>query len=254
MKRKVFILFFVFVFVGRSHSQFYNEEVEANISLEIKDNSYAKIKGLAFNKGDINKSIKYRLAVIKNGIAGNSNNEQSGRIVLEPGEKKGLSETAVNIKETDTTIVLLLLYEDEKIVGKDRRVLHGLKDLGDLNQNTVKRLAQNKDVKNNKDDGMVLKGIVLEDTKTKAGTDFYNFFYSKYLENKIEGNKIVTVKEELSLANTTKIVILVEKDVVVEFIINPRTDYLRRMADVSIRRVYNYFLRKEKTKNQIVRY
>ena len=254
MSSKEVILFFAVLFCMRIHAQYYNQEIAASISLEIKDNSYAQIKGLAHNKGEINKSIAYRLAVIKNGIAGNSNNEQSGRIVLEPGEKKGLSETAVNIKETDTTIVLLLLYEDEKIVGKDRKVLHGLQDLGDFNQNTVKRLPENKDVKNNEDDGLVLKGIVLEDTKTKAGTDFYNFFYSKYLENKIEGNKIVTVKEELSLANTTKIVILVEKDVVVEFIINPRTDFLRSMADVSIRRVYNYFLRKEKTKNQIVRY
>ena len=251
--RSLFFLMFVLA-PGFCIGQYYNQEVAATIQLSIQENSFAKISGQAFNKSEISKSLSYRLAVIKKGISGQSNNEQKGRIVLEPGQKKGLSKSTVNLNEKDTTVILLLIYEDEKLVGKDRKVIHGLKDLGDINQAFSPKKDEKEDLKETKEDGIVLKGIVLQETKTKAGTDFYNFFYSKYLENNIDGKKIVIIREELSIANTTKIKVLVDKEVVAEFIVNPRSDYLKSMADSCIRRVYNYFLRLEKTKAQITKY
>ena len=96
--------------------------------------------------------------------------------------------------------------------------------------------------------------MVFEDTKTKAGNDFYDMFYSSYLANNINGEKIVKIEERLAIGNNTQIVILVGDEVVVQFFVNPRSQYLKTMAEQSIYRVTSYFQRLRKTKDQIIRY
>lgn len=246
----IFILMLCFPVVG--FSQIYNKDVSAAIDLDIHDNSIIKITGSAHNTTEISKSLRYVLSVIKSGKNKNSN-KQEGRFVLEPGVKKNLSNTSINVNENDRTIILLLVYEDEKVIGKDRKVLNGIEGEEDEVKN-LKKASENEDVKNTNEDGFVLRGVVIEDTKTKAGNDFYDMFYSSYLTNNINGEKIVKIEERLAIGNTTQINVLVGTEVVVKFFVNPRTQYLKSMADNSIYRVNSYFQRLKDNKDQITRY
>ena len=189
---------------------------------------------------------------VKSGKNKNTN-KQEGRFVLEPGLKKNLSNSSINVNENDRTIILLLIYEDEKIIGKDRKVLNGIEGEEDEVRN-LKKAPGNEDVKNTNEDGFVLRGVVIEDTKTKAGNDFYDMFYSSYLTNNINGEKIVKIEEKIAIANNTQINVLVGDEVVVQFFVNPRSQYLKSMADNSIYRVNAYFQRLKNTKDQITRY
>ena len=65
------------------YSQSYNTQVEAKIELETKNN-LIEITGFAFNKTEIDQSLRYVLSVIKSNPenSNNSKNNQSGRIVL----------------------------------------------------------------------------------------------------------------------------------------------------------------------------
>jgi len=232
-------------------SQIYNTDVSAAIDLEVQDNSIIKIAGSAHNTTEISKSLRYVLSVIKSGKNKNTN-KQEGRFVLEPGVKKNLSHTSINVNENDRTIILLLIYENEKIIGKDRKVLNGIE--GEEDEVKGLQSSENEDIKSNSEEGFVLKGVVIEDTKTKAGNDFYDMFYSSYLTNNINGEKIVKIEERLAIGNTTQINVLVGDEIVVKFFVNPRTQYLKSMADNSIYRVNSYFQRLKDTKNQITRY
>ncbi len=235
-----------------SISQIYNTDVSAAIDLEVQDNSIIKIAGSAHNKTEISKSLRFVLSVIKSGKNKNTN-KQEGRFVLESGVKKNLSNTSINVNENDRTIILLLVYENEKIIGKDRRVLNGIEGEED-EVNDLVRPKGNIDMKQTEEDGFILRGMVIEDTKTKAGNDFYDMFYSSYLTNNINGEKIVKIEERLAIANTTQINVLVGDEVVVQFFVNPRTQYLKSMADHSIYRVNSYFQRLKDTKDQITKY
>ncbi|MEO9894670.1 curli-like amyloid fiber formation chaperone CsgH [Aurantibacter sp.] len=235
-----------------SYSQIYNKDVSAAVDLEIQDNSIINITGSAHNKTQINKSLRYVLSVIKSGNNSNTN-KQEGRFVLAPGAKKNLSNTSINVNDDDRTIILLLVYENDKVVGKDRKVLNGIEGEEDEVKNFAKPEI-NKDVKESKEDGFVLKGVVIEDTKTKAGNDFYDMFYSLYLSNNINADKIVKIEERLAIGSNTQINILVEDEVVVQFFVNPRTQYLKSMADNSIYRVNTYLQRLKANKEQITRY
>lgn len=241
------------IFLG---AQYYNTEIDASISMDVLDNSILEIAGSAYNKTEINKSLRYVLSVIKGNkeATNKSKTDQEGRFILEPGMKKTLATTSINLEQEDRTIILLLIYDEEdKIVGKDRKILNGLEGEEDFVE--PEEVADTSpDVKESKDDGFILKGMVIENTKTKAGSDFYDFFYSSYLARNINGEKIVKVVEELAIANNTMIQIKVEDDIVMQFILNPRNQYLEQMAEQAIYRVNLYFQQLRNRKNQIIRY
>lgn len=257
-KRELFfVLIYSMMFSIICQAQFYNKEVAATINLEVQDNNMLQIAGSAENKTELNKSLRYTLSVIKSGKKeGNSNkNSQKGRFVLEPNSKKGLSKTTINITAADRTIILLLIYDEkDKIVGKDRKVLNGVDEEDAVTIVSETNSTNYNDVKKSGDDGFILRGMVVEDTKTKAGRDFYDLFYSLYLANNINGEKIIKIQEKLAIANNTQIQVVAGDQILVQFIINPRSQYLKAMAEHSLNKVNYYFQRLQTTKEQIKRY
>lgn len=257
-EKRIVIVFFTVALSwipSNACAQFYNTEVEATIALELIDESFLNVVASAYNKTEINKSLRYVLSVIKSGNEGEntSNTKQEGRFVLEAGIKKNLSTTSINVIPEDRTIILLLVYnQDDKIIGKDRKVLNGLEGEEDLVEKQIP--AASPDIKESKKDGFILRGMVIENTKTKAGGDFYDLFYSYYLSQNINGEKIVKIDEKLAIANNTQIQVVVGDDVVMQFIMNPRNQYLTTMAQQAIYRVNLYFQRLRNQKNQVIRY
>ena len=159
--------------------------------------------------------------VIKKDISNNqSNTSQEGSFSLEPTETKKLSDTQINLKDEDEVIVLLLCYDKKKqLIGKDRIVLN------DRKKEKVPILAV---------DGFEMQGIVSDETKTKLGKDFYDRYFNQYNDEKINASKIVTVREELSFARNTNIAIIIENEIVYEFMARPDDEFMSYMIDSSI--------------------
>ncbi len=249
------LLICMVLIVNTVFSQTYNTEVEAKINLETYGD-IVRITGSAANKTGSTYSLSYVLSVIKGGPndSNKSKNDQSGRFVLEPGEKKNLSSTTINADDKDRIIILLLIYDlENNPLGMDRIVINASED--DIEKKEIEKEEEKKDfnispdARENKDDGAMLKGIVTEDTKTKPGRDFYKMFYSLYATNNVNGEEPVNIKEVLSLNNNTKIEIYVASDKIMEFIVRPQTQYLTKLSEVAIRRVYHYLQQYKQNKN-----
>lgn len=247
-------LLFIALMPSIAVSQMYNTQVEAKIDVKQYGDTFS-ITGSGVNKTDSNQSLRYVLSVIKNGSnSNNSKNDQSGRFILEIGEKKNLSSTTINVNNRDRIIIMLLIYDEEdRPMGMDRFIINETKeDLLQEKRDSIERqeaLNPSPDVTQKTEDGLMLKGIVTEDTKTKPGSDFYKMFYSLYTTNNINGEEIVRIKEVLSLNNNTKIEITVANELVWEFFVRPQNEYLKTMADVSIKRVYWYLQKYKESKN-----
>ena len=252
-------LLFLALLPSISLSQMYNTQVEAKIDMEQSGDTYV-ITGSSVNKTGSYQSLRYVLSVIKNGSndSNTSKNDQSGRFILEIGEKKNLSSTTLNVNDGDRIIILLLVYDEiDNPLGMDRLVINGTEeDLALEKRDSIER----KNAKNPSpdatfaaDDVILLRGIVTEDTKTKPGRDFYKMFYSLYRNNNINGEEIVIIKEVLSLNNNTKIEIYVANELVLEFFARPQNEYLKAMSDIAIRRVY-WFLQKYKESKNVQKY
>ena len=249
MRYNLWIIVISLLLTTKSFCQVYNKDVEAKIFVDT-NNNLRKIVGTAFNKTEISQSFRYVLSVIRTNPnnKNRSKNDQSGRTVLDSGQKSELSQTTINETETDKIIVLLLLYDDEdNIIGKDRIVFNG--DTIESDSELKEKLSENlnqKDVSKSKEDGVYLRGIVLEQVKTKPARDFYKIFYSDYTLKKINGAQIVTVDEKLILANSTIIRILVGDQLVYRFLVKPQLDYLKANSNEAIKRVSIYLERIKK--------
>ncbi|MCW8981076.1 MAG: curli production assembly/transport protein CsgE [Altibacter sp.] len=237
--------------------QIYNTEVEAKINLEY-NSEFIEIVGSAFNNTRINQSLRYVLSVIKTNPqnSNRSKNDQSGRIVLEPGQKKNLSSTTINSQEKDRIIILLLVYDaKDELLGKDRVVLNGTAD--EKEEAAAKINSEDsysQDARYEKEDGVVLRGLVLEETKTKPGRDFYREFWSLYNRNNINAELIVKIKESLSLANNTKIEVFLGDEMILEFIVRPQADFIKAAASEALDRVYWRLKQLREEQNKVQRF
>jgi hypothetical protein len=243
--KKIF-RWFVFFVIASSNGQTMNKEIKAKIEIEEAENLLT-IGGTAENLTDVYKSLYYKLTVFKKSKKGGnkSNNSQDGHFTLTANEKKNLSKTQLNILGDDQIILLLLIYDEEKVlVGKDRLVI------GEEQVNAKK----DKFSFYKANDGLEMVGIVSDETKTKAGKDFYDYFYSFYNKIKMSSAKIITIDEELTFARTTKISVKIESDIINEFISKPDEEFLSTMAEDSVNKVFEYIKKLEKQDRLIKQY
>ena len=238
----ILITIIVILFSQKAVSQMVYKEVKAKIEIKEIENLLA-ITGTVENLKSEFKNIHYKLTVYKKNKSNSnkSNNSQDGRATLEPIQKIDLSKTQVNFTKEDEIIVLLLIYDEEnKIIGKDR-IVFGEEAPSDTGQLTPK-------------DGIEMLGIVSNETKTKLGNDFYDFFYTEYSKLKMSSTKIVSVQEELTFGRTTKITIIIDGEIIEEFISRPDEDFLKYMAESSAAKVFKYFKNLEKQSKYITQY
>ncbi len=260
MKYNLFILFYCLLFGQATDlfAQILNSEYEAKI--EFKDNGeFYEIAAFADNKTDGTFSGRYELSVFRGqlGSANTSKNSQSGFLVLQPKEKSLLSSNNINVTDEDKLIVLLLIYnQDDQLVGKDRVAFNDEQsDDSALKKKVIEELKTSDDVNRGGEDGVeMLRGIVTENTKTKPGRDFFRSFSQEYANQKINGEKIITVEEILAIGSNTKILVKADNEIIFEFFVNPRADYIDQMVGYAIHRTKLYFKRLEKNRNLIKKY
>ncbi len=239
---KAVVWIHIFMICQFSMAQYTNTEVVAKIKTNTIDDSVI-IVGAAVNTTEVYKSLTYVLSVFKTDTNANvAKNTQEGRFTLESNENKELVNTAITIDEDSKIVLLLLIYEEDKIIAKDRIA---------FNEKKNEEIREQEETSN---DGVALKGIVLDETKTKPGRDFYDYFYNTYILNQINGNKVVGVYEKLSFGRSTIIQIKIEDVVVHEFLGKPDQEYLDNMSKISIRKVYKYFKDLKKQKHAIFQY
>lgn len=163
---------------------------------------------------------------------------------LNPYETKDLYKVSIEAKTQDEIIVLFLIFDDEeKIVAKSRVVL-----------NDRKKTTNNISAKSESNKSFQILGLVVEDTKTKSGKDFYDRFFFHYNYSNIKGNQVVKVKEMFSFRRTTRLIVSVGDDVIAEFFAYPNEEYIEEIAKISVQRVYKYFENKKKEKLYISQY
>ncbi|MDM1347245.1 CsgE family curli-type amyloid fiber assembly protein [Myroides marinus] len=203
------------------------------------------ITGIAHNKTEVTQSISYKLSVIKSNLedpnANKATNVQTGRKVLEGFQTMNLSTTRINRNTKDRLIILLLIYdENEKLVGTSRHVINDNKDKELIKQEFTTMLdsdLEQEDISYNK---IELKGIVVDQTKTKAGRDFYQLFYSNYLSYNINSEHIITISELITLGNNTKINVSILDQIIFTFFVKTQYDYLKSMSDSALNRTMRY--------------
>jgi len=243
--------FLLFGYHSKTLAQYYNTDVEAKIiTTNTGDDALYELEATATNLSEVNQNLRYVFSIIKNSNSENtskntSKNAQDGNFFLVPSEKKNLSKTTINFSNDDEIIVLLLIYNtDDKLLGKDRIVFNEKNTLP-----TEKIVIDEKGFEDT-----YFKGLVTQDTKTKAGRDFYRLFESTYRQKQINGKEIVNIKEVFGLGRNTNVEVYVGQKLIYKFSARPKEDYIKAVTNQSIYLVVKHFQNLEKLEKEIQQY
>lgn len=233
-------MLFVFAFAKAQSSSFYNKDIKAEIWLE-QNGEFVEVKGVASNFLQGNVEMRYELTVFKiDSLKNTSKSSQSGRGVLKARNKAFVGNTTVNLNYPGVIRIMLLIYDiNDKLVGKD---------LKEIKKGTF--LIDKEDNRDKSYEGIAITGIVLDKTTTKPAKDFFDDFYMKYNLYKLNGKEPVVIREQFAQGRNSMIKIFVGTQLIHQFYVNPRSDYMESMVDPTIYKVYQHFQRLENTITQ----
>lgn len=236
------------------YSQFYNKEIKAEILVE-QDSEFYIFKAIAENMTPSGYNLNYEFMVFSKDIKGNtSKSSQSNGFFMKANEKLILARTTINYNEDSATIIVLSITDLKgKPLGQDRI------ELPKGGKTTVKEMAPKKKNATSADqteggDGFELSGLVIENTITKIGRDFYRYFYNDYYNRGIKASANISIKEVPGRGRTTMVSVLVGDKLVWRFFSQPRKKFLKKMAQIALQRTIMQLQKLQKQKNEFIKY
>ncbi|MGB5244781.1 MAG: CsgE family curli-type amyloid fiber assembly protein, partial [Lutimonas sp.] len=85
-----------------------------------------------------------------------------------------------------------------------------------------------------------INGLVVENTKTKMGKDFYDYFYQRYLQEGASFSFIIHINEKPFPGRGSLISIEIEDKTIVEFQARPDQEFIEGAAKYSMAKVIEY--------------
>lgn len=219
------------------------QEDTSNITSKIESNfteGQLMLKATATNHSDSYAELNYLFVSIKKGGSGNlSNNKQSGKFTLKPDETKMLSQISVNIQKNDAVKVFLYIKDEQtdKLLSKDSLEINA--------KNFETKISQV-----NEDEIFELKGLTIDQTKTKTGKDFYDMFYLEYSKLPEKISNAVTISELPTMGRGSQISLEIEDKTLYSFVANPNEEYLAEQANLSMKIILDYYRKKSLIKNE----
>lgn len=98
---------------------------------------------------------------------------------------------------------------------------------------------------------MEIDGLVMDETRTKVGRDFYDMFFSVWIAPETAKNYVITIKEMVLPGLATQITVLVNEDEIFKQRVQPRYEVLKQMTEYANNRAAQYLNNYEKMKAQL---
>lgn len=257
-KIKNYLLAVITLFITLGvNAQFYNKEYVGKIIVK-KDSEFFSFIATAENITPTDINLKYDFSLYQTDANNNvSRSNQSDLFFLKGNEKKVLSTATVTYNtEGKITLVLMLYDNDNKPVGQDRIELSSENGYQEIVKDKLS--PQEEAVSQDQaapQDGYIMKGLVVENTMTKAGHDFYRYFYSEYFNMEIQTIKNIVIEEVPGRMRNTRISVKIDDKLLWQFFSQPKKSFLQSMAKTALDRCIAYLQQLQKQKdNTLTRY
>lgn len=230
-----------FIFLSQTIFAQEDKKVTARIESRIVEGEI-QLKAVVANNTSIYEELNYLLVSIKKGKRGNlSNNKQNGKFSINPNEVKVLSEINVNIEKKDALKAFLYIKDEEtqKLIAKDSLELNG-----DLFRKKIAGIEE--------DVFFELKGLTIDETKSKVGKDFYDMFYMNYSQIQDKLNAAVKIAELPGRGTSGQINIEIEDKIIYSFMANPSEDYLKEQLVAALKYIKEFNAKKNLIKNEFI--
>ena len=125
------------------------------------------------------------------------------------------------------------------------KIKHAPASLIKLVEDVIKQSAKSNDVE------IELDGLLVDDTKTKMGKDFYDLFYSNWQAPSGAKNYTITVSEKPFRLTSTQIVVSINENPVYQAILQPRQDIVEALSYEAISNTQSYLANYEEIMKQL---
>jgi len=96
-----------------------------------------------------------------------------------------------------------------------------------------------------------IDGLLVDDTKTKTGKDFYDLFYGSWEAPKGAKNFTITISEKPFRLSSTLIVVSINDTPVYQSVLQPRQDIVEGLSQDAILTTQNYLANYEEIMKQL---
>ncbi|RXG12440.1 hypothetical protein DSM03_11027 [Leeuwenhoekiella aestuarii] len=247
-------LFFL-LFINLATAQFMNKDIRATILLE-RNSEFLKFIPTAENRTNVDYNLRFDFMVFETKPDGKiEKGNKEDRIFLKAREKLILPYVTIDYNATNKIIIVLIIYDlENRPIGQDRIVLDkgGQTDLSTF-ENVIDGQNLSPD-QARPQDGFVLNGFVIENTITKAGKDFYRFYYNEYFNKQIKTPHNILIEEVPGRGRFTRVSVKVADQLVWQFFAQPRKEILKKNASIALSRSIAYLQQLEQRKDEFIHY
>ena len=209
--------------------------IQAKIELVEAENMIV-LKSFAKSSDEVIRELNYLFVAIKqNENKSLSNQQQQGKFILNAFEDKLLSEIRVNLNAKEELKAYLYLRDDEKNILFAKDSIYLKSDGYKLELNKYENF-----LKPNNREEFILKGVVIDETKTKVGKDFFDLFYST---NQLRNHNfpfITTINELPEFGRNSFIQIQENDKILYKFRAIPNEEYLNQQVEIVFKILNQY--------------
>ena len=219
----------------------------------IEEDSTAFVKGLFVNLTDKVETFDWEMTLERESFTEKSNETFNGSFVAEPAIPLMIAEVDVDLKKREYFVIILNVFDKKKsLVGTDTLT----SELIDPSlkpppppKNPIIAKELKKPILNV--DALEIDGLILDETRTKVGRDFYELFFNKWIPPTGAKDFLITIKELPSRGIGARVSIEVNNNVVLSRFLQPRGDLVEEQALVSIRAIRRHLEQAENLKQSI---
>jgi len=218
------------------------------------------IRATFVNNTDENISLAYVMKVNHVDSEGFKTKLYSGAFDALANYLQLLETIEIKISETDYYSILLEVYKDTERIGvdllesKDYRVAEKNALLAD-SLNTISALnqmeVQKKKPKKDSFDAIEIDGLIIDETRSKLGRDFYDFFYGEWSPPKNAKDFVITIKELPARGRGAQVSVEVNGNTLVRRFLQPRNDLIESTAKQIAQAIADYLAKNEDLKNEL---
>lgn len=151
------------------------------------------------------------------------------------------------------SLFIFLMFFSSIIDVKGQETKQAKDSIRTLNilKKTLNDIIEKNKMANDPNFDMEIDGLIMDETMTKVGRDFYDMFFSVWIAPEKVKNYTVTIKEMVMPGLATEISVLVNESLVFKQKVQPRYDVLEQMTKYANQKVVQYLNNYEKMKAQL---
>ena len=99
--------------------------------------------------------------------------------------------------------------------------------------------------------GLEINGLIVDQTRTKAGKDFYDHFFRNWEAPETSVDFSISIQEKPFRLRTTQIILKINDREIFQSMLQPRRDYIEMLADYAIARSQQFLANYEAIMQQL---